>query len=255
MKNSISKYAFITSIRDSLYVGVFVILLFTIGIAYFLGNTAIVEKHEMIISYIAASTRLIAQIGMILFVSFHIKRMFDNKEIDFIISRPISRTSFILWYWVSLIFIASIIIIPIGLFISIIATVNTKGLFYWTLSVFCESIIMIAFTLLASLFLESVVIAVMASCCFYIVSRMMGFFIALDNTNLLLDGSLLNTVLYYILQCIAVIMPRLDLFGKSEWLLYGIQNNKEFLLYQVQSLIYIPLLLFISFFDISRKEF
>ncbi|CAK8162540.1 putative ABC transporter permease [Candidatus Xenohaliotis californiensis] len=255
MRGSVVRYAFITSIRDSLYLGVFAILLIAIGVSYFLGSTALVEKHEMTLSYIAASTRIIAQAGLVLFVAFHVKRMFDNKEIDFIISRPISRFNFILAYWLSLIFIASIIIAPIGLFISMITTVNTKGLIYWTVSVFFESIIMMAFTFLAAMLLKSSTVAVLVACCFYISSRMMGFFIALDEGNLLLGGGLFYRSLYNILQFIAVVMPRLDLFGKSEWLLYGVKNMKDILFYQIQSFVYIPLLLAISFFDITRKDF
>ena len=66
---------------------------------HFLGSNALSEEYQMQIAFIAGSTRLILAIGMILFICFHIRRSFENKEVDFIISRPISRVTFLFVFY------------------------------------------------------------------------------------------------------------------------------------------------------------
>lgn len=255
MNKSIIKYALITSIRDSLYFGIFIVILFAIGVSYFLGSTAIVEQHEMIISFVASSSRALIQIGLILFVIFHIKRMFVNREIDFIISQPVSRKQFIFSYWVALTIISMLIIIPVVFVVGCMQHINVIGLFYWAISIFFESIMVVAFSLLVSLCIESGIVAILSAFCFYVVSRMIGFFVASDAHNVVPVGGLFQNILHYLLQFMSVIVPRLDLFCNSEWIIYGDIKTKDILIYMTQSAVYIPLLLLVSFIDISKKDF
>ncbi|MFT6331723.1 MAG: hypothetical protein ACJAW3_000040 [Lentimonas sp.] len=253
--NSILKYILLTALRDRLYVGLFVILLAAFGISSLVGGTVLVEQIQAKLTYVAGSSRLIFAVGMILFVCFYVRKSFEHREVEFILSKSISRHSFILAYLSGFILVALLIILPlIGLLFLMKA--NVIGLLYWSLSVILETFIIITFCLLASLILKSAVAAVLASLGFYIMSRMMGFFVlTIEIPSAASNFSSLDSILKAVLKFISVAFPRIDLFSKSEWLIYGVTDYSEITLILTQSIIYIPLLVLMALYDFNRKQF
>jgi hypothetical protein len=253
--NPILKYIILTAVRDRLYVGLFIILLAAFGLSTFLAETALVEKTQMSITYIAGSSRLIFAVGMILFVCFHTRRSFENKEVEFILSKSISRHNFILNYLLGFILVAVMILLPIMILLAFFPT-NKIGLIFWSISIIFEMLILITFSLLAALILRSAVSAVLASIGFYIISRMMGFFVlTIKMPESINNISTLNQVLNLSLKTLSIIFPRLDLFAKSQWLIYGIGNIFDLWIILIQSMIYVPLMVFMAFYDFKKKQF
>ena len=252
---SILKYILLTAIRDRLYVGLFIILLAAFGISSVVGGTALSEQAQATTVYVAGSSRMIFAIGMILFVCFYVRKTFENREVEFVLSKSISRHSFIVAYLLGFILVALLIIVPLVILLFFMK-VNLIGLSYWTVSLLLESLIIITFSLLASLILRSAVSAVMASLGFYILSRMMGFFVlTIQIPKATADFANLDRFLKAILKIISIVFPRLDLYGKSDWLIYGVVNFSDIYIILGQSLIYIPLMIFMAFYDFNRKQF
>ncbi|MBL6664787.1 MAG: hypothetical protein ISQ34_02980 [Rickettsiales bacterium] len=252
---SILKYILLSAIRDKFYIGLLITLGASFGLSIFLGSSALVEQQQMTASFIAGSSRVILAIGMILFVCLNIHRAFENKEVEFIISKAISREKFILGYLLGFLLAASFIFIPLNIAVSIVVKANFYGLVIWSLSLFLELVILICFALLASLILKNSFSAIMASFGFYIISRMMGVFVlAISIPD---DVSLINknNILQIILKILSAIFPRLDLFAQSKWLNYGFNNSLVLQIILVQSFIYIALMLFMSFHDFKKKQF
>lgn len=251
---AIIRYTLLTALRDWLFIGLLLFIIVSVSVSVFLGSTALVEQHQMTLSYVAGSTRLILILGLVLFVCFHVRRSFENREIELILSRPISRTSFVLSYWTGFAVLAVTLIIPI---LTVIAFLKPEGagLLYWGTSVLAESAIIVAFALVSSLILTSAVSAVLATLAFYLLSRMMGFFVATITLPTQVVGLRLEQWMEMVLKGVSIILPRLDLYGKSAWLIYGVDKIEALWVYQVQSLIYIPLLLAMAIFDFKRKQF
>lgn len=254
---SIIRHTLITALRDYLFIGLVATLLVAVFISCFLGSTAIVEQEQMTLSYMAGSTRLINVIGLILFVCFHVRRAFDNKEIEVTLTKPISKAKFVIAYWFAFALLA---IIMSAILITIIASLNLikiKALSIWSLSLLFESIMIIAFAMLSALIMRGAVTAALSSMCFYFVARMMGFFIAtIDHLpHSFSFENLFHWCSESVLRAVSIILPRLDLFGKTSWLIYDSAGSQELILILTQSLVYIPLLLAVIIFDFKRKQF
>jgi len=253
---TILKYIFITALRDWLYIGLLIMLAGAFGISSLIGHCALSEEMQMQAVYFSSISRVVTICGMILFICFHIKRSFENKEIQFILSKPISRHKFIISYWISFNVVSLLLLIPILLTIYFFSAVNLIGLLLWTLSLVLELLLISTFAIVSSLILESAVSAVLATSSFYLISRMMGFFVYTikipTSTDEVSSFEGLNKGL---LKFLSIIFPRLDLFTKSEWLLYGIKDYSDLNLILIQSLVYIPLLLLVAFNDFKRKQF
>lgn len=251
---SILKYLLLASIRDRLYLGIFIFLAASFSVSIFLGSTALVENQQMTAAYIAGSSRSILALGMILFVCLSVSRSFENKEVEFIISKPISRETFVLGYLIGFLLIALLILIPLAIAMFIVTDSSKIGLAVWVGSMVLEMILVIAFSLLASLILRNSLSAIMASFGFYILSRLMGMFllaIEVPQTFAYAKYHFFPTLLKFL----SIIFPRLDLFGQSAWLNHGISDFMNLKIILLQSAVYAPLLIFMSFHDFKKKQF
>ncbi len=259
--NSIIRFTILTAIRDWLYLGILLLAMMAVCLSIFLGGTALSEEGLMSTAYIGGTCRMIINIGLILFVCFHVRRSFDNKEIELILTRPISRVNFILAYYAAFALLAFTLILPLFFLFYILGLtgviwVNTLGIMYWCISLFYESLIVVAFALFCSLILHSAVTSVMATFAFYFMSRIFGFFlVSMHNPVSMGHATFIGRVSEQILSVIGIFIPRLDMFAKSEWLVYGLEDFNLYLLFLGSSLIYIPLLVAVGAFDFVRKQF
>lgn len=252
--NSITKYILKNALRDKIYLGIFLVLIVSLGLSVFLGSASLVEEQANTSVYLAGSYRIIIAIGMILFVCLSIGKAFENKEIEFILSKSISREGIIFSYLIGFFIVNLLISIPSFLVIAIIGKINYSGFFLWAVSIILENLILISFTLLASLILKNSFSAIFASFAFYLISRLMGIFVlAIDIPKNFIDAK--NHILATLLKFLSVAFPRLDLYAQTSWIVYGVEkiNNIEIVFWQF--IIYLPLLIFMSFHDFKKKQF
>ena len=257
----ITRYTMITATRDWLFLGILIMVMIAAGLSVFFGSNALAEQSHMIASYLSASTRGIIITGLVLFVCFNIRRSFENKEIELMLSKPISRTSFVFSYFIGFSALSFVIICPLVMLIILLEQVellqaDLVGVLVWGVSLYLESLIMMAFAFFAALFFKSAISSVFLCIGFYLLSRMFGFFLISVHNPMSLMRS--GDIGYYgerILYYISIFLPRLDMFAKSEWVVYGIGHAEQISVFMVSAVIYIPLILYMACFDLLRKQF
>lgn len=247
------RYILITALRDWLFMGLLVGVLLATAISATLGGTAFLEEKEMTITFAAASSRIILMIGLVVFVCFHIRNAFDTKEIDVILSRPISRANLVIAYWLGFSFVSLLLTIPVIAIIALIQPVDWIGFAGWALSLLFETFLVVAMALFSAFTLRSAVTSVLACMGFYVLSRMMAFFVITVQSPMFNSYKFLP--LKYALEIIATIVPRLDFFAKTEWLSYGFTTNSEWIMFPAQLAVFVPLLLLAAIIDFRRKQF
>lgn len=247
------RYILITALRDWLFVGLLAGIVAATAISATLGSTAFLEERAMTLTFASGSARLILMIGLIVFVCFHIRNAFDTKEIDVILSRPISRTNLVLAYWLGFAFVGLLLVIPIVGLMALIGVSNWTGFIGWAISLLLEAGLVVALALFSAFTLKSAVSSVLACMGFYVLSRMMAFFVLTTQNGIAVSGKWL--LLKYVLVAVSTMVPRLDLFSKSEWLVYGFDSHQDWTVFAAQAVIFIPLLLLASIADFRRKQF
>jgi hypothetical protein len=250
MKTSI-RYVLLTALRDWLFVGMLATIVAAAFISSMLGSTAFLEAHEMTISFVAASSRLILAIGLIVFVCFHIRSAFDSKEIDSILSKPMSRHRLVLAYWLSFVVVALLLLVPVMAVLAWFKAGDVTRMAIWGFSMVLEATLVIAMAMFAAFTLKSAVTSVISTLGFYVLCRMMAFFV-------MTSESTMYAAEYYwwikgALKAMSAVVPRLDFFAKSDWLVYG-AGQEELMRYALQAAIYVPLLLVLTMLDFRRKE-
>lgn len=247
------RYILITAMRDWLFIGLLAGVMVAAMIAAMLGSTAMLEEKEMMVTFASGAARLILMTGLIVFVCFHIRHAFDTKEIDVILSRPLSRAALVVAYWLGFAYVSLLLTVPVVTIVGLIWVGNWAGYFGWGISLLLEGALVVALALFSAFTLRSAVASVLACMGFYVLSRMMAFFLSTA------DSSMMQKQPYiffkYVLQIVSTIVPRLDLFSKSEWLIYGFNAAQDWLLFAAQAAIFVPLLLLAAIADFRRKQF
>lgn len=249
------RYVLLTAMRDRLFFGLLVGILAAAYISSVLGSTAMLETQQMTITFTAASARVIIMVGLIVFIGFHMRNAFDAREIDVLLSRPISRTTLVLSYWLGFISVATLLVLPTVAMMAVLGVLNQTGFLLWSVSLVLESWLLVSVALFAALTIRSGVGTVLASLAIYTISRMMGFFLATTKTGILFDVQEVNYGAKWLMNGISLVVPRLDFFAKSQWLIYGAKSYEDLTLFLLQALVFIPLLLAASVIDFKRKQF
>ncbi len=249
------RYVLLTATRDRLFFGLLIGILGAAYISHVLGGTAMLESQQMALSFTAASARVIIMVGLIVFIGFHMRNAFDAKEIDVLLSRPISRTTLVLSYWLGFVVVATLLVLPTIVLVGVLGTLNHNGYLLWSLSLLLESWLVVSVALFASLTIKSGVGTVLSSLAIYTLSRMMGFFIATTKTGMLFKTESVNVGAQWTMTAISTVIPRLDFYAKSHWLIYGAKSYEDLWLVLMQSAVFIPLLLAAAVIDFKRKQF
>lgn len=253
---TVIRYVLITALRDRLFVGMLAAIILATGISAALAATSMIEVQEMTLTFAAAASRVILMLGLVVFVAFHIRHAFDNREIDVLLSRPISRPMLVLSYWMAFSAVAIVVTTLTVLVVLAMSVLNMAGFAAWAGSLLLEALLMVAFTLFGALILKSGVMVVLTALGFYALSRMMGFFLATMGGRTLFESKDWNTYARYLVDALAVLVPRLDFFAKTRWLSYGVTDwPHEILLFVGQTAVFVPLLLTAAIIDFRRRQF
>jgi len=233
------RYIILTALRDWLFAGLMLAVLACVLISHMLGGIALIENQEMTLAYASMAARGVIVAGLIIFACFHVRNAFDTKEIDVFLSRPITRMNLVLSYWLGFATVSIGLVIPAVILIALQGVIDVNGFVFWSFSLLVECWLTVAISILAAFSIASPVTSALVTLGIYIVARMTGFFIAISSINPIFTN----------------ILPRIDFFAKSEWLIYGVQDNADLKLFLLQACIYIPILIFFAIAGFRRKQF
>jgi ABC-type transport system involved in multi-copper enzyme maturation permease subunit len=253
--NTTTRFILLTAIRDRLFPALLLLILALIGVTKALSETAMLENHEMHLAMSAGLARIVLNMGLAVFVCFHVRAMYDTREIDVMLSRPVSRPHLVFGLWLGFSLVASVLVVAVAVMIAFLHPANMQGFLFWTASLLLESWIVVAIALFASLTNKSAVTSVLVSFTFYVLGRLMAFFIATANARISFEEAWIGEGLRYLIKAVSVVIPRLDMFAQTEWLVYGVTHSTNVTYFTAQAAIFIPFVLSVAIIDFCKKQF
>ena len=241
------------ALRDKLIISLLVLLAVGSSLAIFMGSSAAEEQSQFTLVFAAGGLRLTGVLGLVLFVVFFVRRSFEGKDVEFLLSRPISRVAFLLSYSTAFVILAAILTVSIGVcIVSVSPHLVSSGHTFWLLSVLVENIIMVNAALFFAMYMSSASSGAMATFAFYVLGRMMGQLLGIVDSELVVDtGPMAMAV-----QLASVITPRLDLLGQTSWLLYGVdQAVIGFGFVCLQGVFFCSLVFLAALLDLLNRQF
>lgn len=266
------RYVLTAALRDRLLLTLVLMIAAGAGLGVFLGAAAVTEQESFSTVFGSGGLRFLGAIGLVLFVAFYMRRAFENKEVEFMLSRPLSRLTYLLSHAFAFIVLAIAVAAAITLVLLLTGKPNPAGLAIWGLSLASEYAIMVVVALFFSIMLSSAAGSALATLGFYALARMIGILIGIARVP---PENILFVVLNNIMELISVLVPRLDLLGQTSWLVYGVEGSGGIVLrgdagplaqwlmqnagaggfITLQALVFCGLLLAASAYDLMRREF
>ncbi len=241
-------------LRDKIFIGLLALNIIASLASFFLGSAAIVESSEMATVFSSACARGISAIGSMIFVGIYVQRLYESKEIEAALSRPLSLSKLIFSYWLSFSILSVILNLPVIVLIYSISPLKNYAFALWAFSLLLENLIIVAASLFFSLSLEKFGNSFFISLGFYILSRMAFFFDQIASRQLEESSDSLAYFYKIIIKIIGTILPRLDLFAQSKWLSTPDIEPSGLGIFITQFIIYVPFILCAAIYDLRRKR-
>jgi hypothetical protein len=248
------KYILTAALRDRLLLVLLLMMVVGGSLSVFLGSSAITESDRFALVFASSGLRLGGVIGLVLFVVFYVRRAFDSRDVEFLLSRPLSRVTFISSHAVSFSLLALLVALVVIFSICMVSVHHIQpGVLLWGLSLAAELIIMANAALFFSMILPSATAGAMATFALYVLGRLMGELLGIVYSGSYTPG---YHVMAVAMKTVSVIAPRLDLMAQSSWLIYGpggdaINPGYVFM----QGVIYSLLLIVAALVDMVRRQF
>lgn len=250
------RYVLLTAVRDRFPVAIIVALLAVTAISMLLAGSTLTEGRQTGLAYAGEFFRISLVLGLVTFVSFHVRRLHETREIEAILTRPISRSAFVIAYYAAFAVLATVLALLTAPMLIGALGAHGNGLAEWEGSMVLESWIVCALALFCAMALESATAAVLISLGFYVLGRTAQFFLAIAQSGTGAGSSEeVNASTHDVMAVVASIMPRLDLFGQSRWLVYGPGGGWGLNILLLQTAIYVPLLLVATTRDLRVRQF
>jgi ABC-type transport system involved in multi-copper enzyme maturation permease subunit len=255
MSAQLIKYVLTAALRDRLALSLLVFVIVMACLSVFLGSSSVIEADQFALVFVGGSLRIAGVIGLILFAVFYIRRCFDNKDVEFLLSRPISRASFIFSHAAAFSILSVFIAITVFLTICLIAPHSIgAGHGLWFVSLLVEYIIITNVAFFFSMVLTSSVSSTLAVFGLYAMARMMGTLLGIADEGIRYTSLEAAGILF---QIVSIIVPRLDLMAQTSWLLYGVgaDNSVSYIFILLQGIVFVPLVLCAALIDLKRRQF
>lgn len=222
-----------------------------LGIAGFARELALTEGDLLHTALLAALLRLMAAACVAVFAVLSTQREAQDGGLQLLLAMAVPRGAYVAGKFAGLALLAAAIAPACGALLALCATPLQAGL--WTVSLLCELWLAAGIGLLCALALPHPLPALAASAAFYLLARVAGA-LQLAALHTLRPRDEVRQWLSRAFDAIAALLPRLDLYTRASWLIYGDGDAGALLRIAVQTGVALALLGAVALFDLHRKE-
>jgi ABC-type transport system involved in multi-copper enzyme maturation permease subunit len=249
---AIARYTLLEALRSRLVVIVALTVFAAIALAGFLSEVAITESRQIQTALMASFLRWAAVFIVSLTVITSMVREFNDKGFELILSLPLPRAGYYFGKFIGFCAASLVVALAVSVALAMIAPLGQVTM--WGASLACELLIVCALSLVCMLTLNQTLPAFTVVAAFYLLSR------SLDAIQLIGQGpfadptSWTQHVMNAIVAGVAALLPSLDRFTDTAWLVYSTADVTALAPIVGQSFVYIVLLISAGLFDLYRKN-
>lgn len=247
----LSRYVLLDAQRGGLHWIFTCTALAATALGWFLAQLSVTEKLDIQIVTTASILRLAFMFIAAVWVCAHIIREKQDQTIDLLLTLPLRRSDFVLgkllaFCAISLI-AATIAMIPLS-----VITFD-RYLVMWAGSLSLELWLVCGCALLCAVGMKNVTSSFAVVTAFYLLSRSISAMVLMANTTVPNSPNILDLTIAWFVNTVAYILPPLDQFTNSAWLIHHTIPVASWTELLLQALIYTLLLGVVTIWDIEHK--
>jgi hypothetical protein len=227
-------------------------LLLVFAAAYFMHQLAITESTRMLIAFSAAATRIVAVFVLSLFVLTSLVREFNDKGLELTLSFDLRRADYVIGRFAGFAAIAFAMALMAGLPQMLLAPFDAA--LQWTCSLAFELVMVAALSIFSILTFTHLMPAASFIAGFYLLARAISGLRLISANPIVGADSPSNQVMAKLIDAFALVLPSLDRFTQSAWLLDGSGGWQTLSNCAAQAIIYTSLLIAAAMFDFYRRN-
>lgn len=248
---TLATYTILEGVRQRLLPLLGGVILLGLALATFAGSLAITEASQIRAGILGAFLRWVA----VLLATFHLLhsqgREQDDKGLELLFSLPLSRAT---WFFGTLAGYGVLALAMALLFTgALLAFAPLAPVALWGISLFLEVTIVMTFAFLVQLTIRKKSSAALIVLLFYFLARALSSLQWVGQGAIMPQSSTALQVVNTVLDGVAFLLPGLDRFTQSAWLVYGHGGGDDLLFVLIQSVAYLPLLCGAALVDLYRK--
>ena len=250
---TIARYTLLEGLRARLPWLALLMLLALFGASVLVGQLAITESRRIQTAFLAATLRPAAVFMLSLHIIGSMAREFNDKGFEFILSLDIPRASYVLGKLLGFALIGLLLALAVGAVMTLRAPAPDAVL--WGVSLACELCLITALSLFCVVALPQIMPAASFVLGFYVLARSIGAMQLMSGVPVAGDANLASQALPRLVDLFALLLPRLDSYTQSAWLVD--QSGSWGLVAGIvaQGAVYIGLLAMATVLDLYRRNF
>jgi ABC-type transport system involved in multi-copper enzyme maturation permease subunit len=249
---TLARFTVLEALRTRL-IWLFVIALALIfGAAYFVQQLAITESARMQIVFSAAATRLLTVFILGLYILTSVVREFNDKGLELTLSFDLRRSDYILGRLLGFMLIALVMALIAGLPQLVLAPLPAA--LQWVCSLALELAIVAALSLFCIVTFTQLMPAASFVAGFYLLARTLWAIRLISDNPIVDDNPLSHRVMAWLIDALALVLPALDRFTQSAWLVDHAAGWSAVGICALQAGLYTALLGAAAMFDFYRRN-
>lgn len=247
---TIARYTLLEALRSRWLWLLLLCTLAALALSTLLDALALTESRQLQMAVLAAVLRGSSVFLVLIFVLGSMAREASDKGLQLLLAQAYSRAVYLAG---KLLAYAALALLPALLFGSLAALAAPPAqAALWALGLLCECWIMAAFAVLCMLSLQQLPAALALCSGFYLLAR------SIDTLQLLGHGAQAqaasSAVVARLIDLLALLLPHLDRYPRSEWLVYHTGTLGDLAGLLIQTAIFLLLLVLAALVDLYRKR-
>jgi hypothetical protein len=222
------------------------------GAAFFFQQLAITESDRVQIVFSAAASRLIAVFVLSLHILTSVVREFNDKGLELTMSFDLRRSHYVAGRATGYLMIAFAMAVVAGA--AQLIQAPAPAVLQWTLSLALELAIVTALSLFCVMTFTNFLPAAGFVAGFYLLARTLSAIQLMSTSPLAIENPLSHQVMSWLIDGLSLVMPALDRFTQSIWLVEAMAGWPALGACAVQAILYAALLFSAAMFDFYRRN-
>jgi ABC-type transport system involved in multi-copper enzyme maturation permease subunit len=249
---AIARFTLLEALRTRLGALVLITVLGLLAASFFIESISIAEGSRFQAGFYAASVRLAGVFIAAITVLVSITREFNDKGLDVVLALDLPRSHYVLGKLAGFVVIAVLIAAAAALPLLWLATPSAA--LQWAISLAAELAIVVAFALFCVITFNQLTPAASFVLAFYALGRALTAIRLMSAHPLSGADSLSHQIILFMVDGLALVMPALDAWTQTAWLVNQPAPWSTVLELAGLSVLYVALLAGATMFDFYRKN-
>jgi ABC-type transport system involved in multi-copper enzyme maturation permease subunit len=250
---TIARYTVLEALRTKLPILTAVVVAALLAASFFVREIAITESARFQTAFYAATIRFATVFLAALHVISSVSREFQDKGLDMALALDLPRGHYLLGKLAGFSAVAAALALAVG--IPLLALAGWEPVAQWTLSLAAELAVVVALSLFCVITFNQLMPAASFVVAFYLFARALQAIRLIGGNPIAGADTLSHQVMTWLVEALAFVVPALDLWTRTEWLVDGPAHWAALGGILAQAIVFVAVVSAAAVFDFYRKNF